>query len=116
MESEAKSLPSKKIQDKLDLTDKIQGPRLHGRKLPAICRNESALYPFTRRPRKLPGRNADTILERCVEGKTQNSKESLHSCIWRKCPKEVFVSKRRLEIAVTEAIEKHNVVYGKSLE
>ncbi|GFX47965.1 uncharacterized protein TNCV_4716021 [Trichonephila clavipes] len=34
-------------------------PRLHGRKLPAICRNESALYPFTRRTGILPGRNAD---------------------------------------------------------
>ncbi|GFT53850.1 uncharacterized protein TNCV_4124271 [Trichonephila clavipes] len=37
---------------------------------------------------------SDTILEGCVAGKTQNSKESLHSCIWRKCPKEVFVSKK----------------------
>ncbi|GFX65825.1 uncharacterized protein TNCV_2043581 [Trichonephila clavipes] len=59
---------------------------------------------------------SDTILERCVAGKTQNSNESLHSCIWRKCPKEVFVSKRRLEIAVTGAIEKHNLGYVKSLE
>ncbi|GFS51341.1 hypothetical protein TNCV_3533781 [Trichonephila clavipes] len=33
-------------------------PRLHGRKLPAICRNESALYLFTRRPGKMPARNA----------------------------------------------------------
>ncbi|GFW89516.1 uncharacterized protein TNCV_1514671 [Trichonephila clavipes] len=31
---------------------------------------------------------SDTILERCVAGKTQNSNESLHSCIWRKCPKK----------------------------
>ncbi|GFX58451.1 uncharacterized protein TNCV_320331 [Trichonephila clavipes] len=59
---------------------------------------------------------SDTILERCVAGKTQNSNESLHSCIWRKCPKEIFVSKRRLEIAVTDVIEKHNLVYVKSLE
>ncbi|GFV36250.1 uncharacterized protein TNCV_2232971 [Trichonephila clavipes] len=59
---------------------------------------------------------SDTILERRVEDKTQNSNYSLHSCIWRKCPKEVFVSKRRLEIAVTDAIEKHNLGYVKSLE
>ncbi|GFU50436.1 uncharacterized protein TNCV_3906461 [Trichonephila clavipes] len=59
---------------------------------------------------------SDTILERCVAGKTQNSNESLHSCIWRKCPKEVFVSKRRLEILVKDAIEKHNLGYVKSLE
>ncbi|GFY15643.1 uncharacterized protein TNCV_1282911 [Trichonephila clavipes] len=51
---------------------------------------------------------SDTILERCVAGKTQNSNKSLHSCI--------FVSKRRLEIAVTDAIEKHNLGYVKSLE
>ncbi|GFY02274.1 uncharacterized protein TNCV_3501571 [Trichonephila clavipes] len=59
---------------------------------------------------------SDTILERGVAGKTKNSNESLHSCIWRKCPKDVFVSKRRLEIAVTEAIEKHNLGYVKFLE
>ncbi|GFV51362.1 uncharacterized protein TNCV_4687251 [Trichonephila clavipes] len=59
---------------------------------------------------------SDTILDRCVAGKTQNSNESLHRCIWRKCPKGVFVSKRRLEIAVTDAIEKHNLGYVKSLE
>ncbi|GFT10535.1 uncharacterized protein TNCV_1942951 [Trichonephila clavipes] len=59
---------------------------------------------------------SDTIHERCIAGKTQNSNESLHCCIWRKCPKEVFVSKRRLEIAVTDAIEKHNLGYVKSLE
>ncbi|GFX78287.1 uncharacterized protein TNCV_5136341 [Trichonephila clavipes] len=59
---------------------------------------------------------SDTILERCVAGKTQNLNESLHSCIWRKCPKEVFFSKRGLEIAVTNAIEKHNLGFVKSLE
>ncbi|GFV58500.1 uncharacterized protein TNCV_1095491 [Trichonephila clavipes] len=58
---------------------------------------------------------SDTILERCVAGKTQHYNEILHSCIWRKCPEEVFVSKRRLEIAVTDAIEKHNLGYVKSL-
>ncbi|GFV93698.1 transposable element Tcb2 transposase [Trichonephila clavipes] len=36
-------------------------PRLHGRKLPAICRNESALYPFTRRPGKMPAQNAEHV-------------------------------------------------------
>ncbi|GFY06207.1 uncharacterized protein TNCV_2680011 [Trichonephila clavipes] len=35
---------------------------------------------------------SDTILERCVAGKTQNSNESLHSCIWRKCPKGMHLS------------------------
>ncbi|KAJ4437513.1 hypothetical protein ANN_17658 [Periplaneta americana] len=30
---------------------------------------------------------ADDLLQRCLEGRTQNAKESLHSCIWNKCPK-----------------------------
>ncbi|GFX89076.1 uncharacterized protein TNCV_2853751 [Trichonephila clavipes] len=34
---------------------------------------------------------SDTILETSVAGKTQNSNKSLHSCIWRKCPKEVVL-------------------------
>ncbi|GFS86412.1 uncharacterized protein TNCV_4519191 [Trichonephila clavipes] len=29
----------------------------------------------------------------CVSGKTQNVNESLHSCTWRKCPKDAFESK-----------------------
>ncbi|GFX28803.1 uncharacterized protein TNCV_4250421 [Trichonephila clavipes] len=45
-----------------------------------------------------------------------NGPSHSYSCIWRKCPKEVFVSKRRLEIAVTDAIEKHNLGYVKSFE
>ncbi|GFV28941.1 hypothetical protein TNCV_618831 [Trichonephila clavipes] len=57
-----------------------------------------------------------TILERCVIGKTQNSNKSLHSCICQKCPKDVCVSKRKLEISVMDAIEKHNLDYVKSLE
>ncbi|GFW38936.1 uncharacterized protein TNCV_1818771 [Trichonephila clavipes] len=59
---------------------------------------------------------SETILKRFVAGKTQISNESLHSCIWRKCPKELFVSKVRLEITATDAIEKHNLGHVKSLE
>ncbi|GFU04550.1 hypothetical protein TNCV_1515991 [Trichonephila clavipes] len=45
----------KKVPESLE---ELQRPRLHGRKMPAIYRDESALYPFTRRPGKIPGRNA----------------------------------------------------------
>lgn len=45
---------------------------------------------------------------RCVRAKTQNVNESLHSLIWRKCPKEVFVSKKRIEIAVANAVSEFN--------
>lgn len=44
------------------------------------------------------------ILERCTRGKTQNANESLHSVIWNICPKEVFVSSKKVAMAVAEAI------------
>ncbi|GBN44821.1 hypothetical protein AVEN_133513-1 [Araneus ventricosus] len=43
---------------------------------------------------------SDEMLSKCISAKTQNANESLHSCIWRKCPKEVFISKKRLELGV----------------
>lgn len=52
---------------------------------------------------------SDEILSRCISAKTQNSNESLHSCIWRKCPKEVFISKNRLELGITAAIKEYNL-------
>ncbi|GBM68743.1 hypothetical protein AVEN_263567-1 [Araneus ventricosus] len=30
---------------------------------------------------------SDEMLSKCISAKTQNANESLHSCIWRKCPK-----------------------------
>ncbi|GFV42595.1 uncharacterized protein TNCV_1316001 [Trichonephila clavipes] len=46
----------------------------------------------------------DELLERCSAGKTQNANKSIHSVIWKNCPKETFVSKRRLEMGVISAI------------
>ncbi|KFM59404.1 hypothetical protein X975_13527, partial [Stegodyphus mimosarum] len=51
----------------------------------------------------------DEILKRCSNGKTQNSNESLHNLIWHHCPKEVFVSKRRLELAALSGISQFNM-------
>ncbi|GBL77772.1 hypothetical protein AVEN_152981-1 [Araneus ventricosus] len=48
------------------------------------------------------------ILNRCTSPKTQNQNESLQTVIWNKCPKEVFVSKSRLELAVTSAASEFN--------
>ncbi|GFW25121.1 uncharacterized protein TNCV_3156241 [Trichonephila clavipes] len=41
-------------------------------------------------------------------GKTQNANESIHSVIWKNCPKETFVSKKRLEMGVISAIGGYN--------
>ncbi|GFU93929.1 uncharacterized protein TNCV_2453001 [Trichonephila clavipes] len=59
---------------------------------------------------------SNEILFRCVSGKTQNANESLHSCIWRKCPKDVFVSKKRINLAVTAAVSEVNIGYVETLK
>ncbi|GFT30085.1 uncharacterized protein TNCV_715461 [Trichonephila clavipes] len=59
---------------------------------------------------------SNEILLRCVSGKTQNANESLHSCIWRKCPKDVFVSKKRINLAVTAAVSEVNIGYVETLK
>ncbi|GFU02192.1 uncharacterized protein TNCV_1547681 [Trichonephila clavipes] len=59
---------------------------------------------------------SNEILLRCVSGKTQNANESLHSCIWRKCPKDVFVSKKRIDLAVTVAVSEVNIGYVETLK
>ena len=38
-----------------------------------------------------------------MKGKTQNANESLHSVIWSRCPKTVFVGVRRVCGAVASA-------------
>ncbi|GBM17015.1 hypothetical protein AVEN_133289-1 [Araneus ventricosus] len=48
------------------------------------------------------------LLARCVSGKTQNVNESIHSVIWINYPKETFVPKERLELAVISAICEFN--------
>ncbi|GFX45997.1 uncharacterized protein TNCV_3132621 [Trichonephila clavipes] len=59
---------------------------------------------------------SNEILLRYVSSKTQNSYESLHSCIWRKCPKDVFVSKKRIVLAVTTGVSEVNIGYVETLK
>ena len=42
-----------------------------------------------------------TLLAKCVHGGTQNPNEAFHHVIWSRCPKSIFVGRRRLEIAVS---------------
>ncbi|GFV98823.1 uncharacterized protein TNCV_2913401 [Trichonephila clavipes] len=51
---------------------------------------------------------SNELLERCIRCGTQNANESLHSMIWAKCLKEIFVNKRRVKRAVTEAVCEYN--------
>ena len=47
--------------------------------------------------------SSDELLHKCLHGGTQNANESFHHMIWERCPKEIFVSKDRLEISVDDA-------------
>ncbi|GFT26741.1 uncharacterized protein TNCV_3709371 [Trichonephila clavipes] len=53
-------------------------------------------------------RASNELLERCIRCGTQNANESLHSMIWAKCPKEIFVNKRHVKRSVTEAVCEYN--------
>ncbi|GFY52420.1 uncharacterized protein TNIN_435101 [Trichonephila inaurata madagascariensis] len=59
---------------------------------------------------------SNEILLRCVLGKTQNTNENLHSCIWKKFPKDVSVSKKIIELAITAALGEINIDYDETLK
>ena len=50
----------------------------------------------------------ESLLRRCLRGKTQNSNESLHASIWRKCPKTDFCGKLRVDASVAMAVSEFN--------
>ena len=52
--------------------------------------------------------SSDVLLLKCLHGGTQNANESFHHMIWERCPKEIFVSKDRLEISVDDATIVYN--------
>lgn len=51
----------------------------------------------------------EALLSRCARCLTQNANESLHSVIWSKCPKEIFVSRARVETAASIAVCEYNL-------
>lgn len=53
--------------------------------------------------------SSDELLSRCARGATQNANESLHSLIWRKCPKETSTSKKRIDLGVVSAVAEFNM-------
>ena len=47
--------------------------------------------------------SAHNLLSRCLHGQTQNNNESINNIIWNKCPKNTYVSRKIIEIAVDSA-------------
>ena len=52
--------------------------------------------------------SSDDLLSRCLHGQTQNENECLNAFIWRKCPKEVYVSRKIIEIGSSSAVIEFN--------
>ena len=48
--------------------------------------------------------SSDELLSKCLHGRTQNSNEAINHMIWQKCPKNIFVQRDVLEMAVNSAI------------
>ena len=55
----------------------------------------------------------DNLLLKCLHGSKKSVNEALNQIIWNKCPKQVFVERKMLEIGVYSAIlEYNNGVFG----
>ena len=52
--------------------------------------------------------SSDELLSKCLHGKTQNLNEAINHVIWQKCPKNIFVQRDVLEMAVNSAIISFN--------
>ena len=50
----------------------------------------------------------DLLKKKCLHGNTQNSNESLNGVIWKRCPKDIFVSRLVFEMGVSSAIINFN--------
>ena len=44
------------------------------------------------------------LLAKCLHGQTQNNNESLNGVIWKRCPKDIYVSRPVLEMSVSSAV------------
>ena len=57
--------------------------------------------------------SSEALLSKCLDGLTQNNNESLNAFIWKKCPKNVYVSRNITEIGMASAvIEFNNGIQG----
>nr|XP_053634350.1 uncharacterized protein LOC128689906 [Cherax quadricarinatus] len=56
----------------------------------------------------------DDMMERCIQGRTQNPNESLHQRIWSYCNKALYKNKWQVDFAVSHAIADYNVGYERS--
>ena len=62
------------------------------------------------------GLSEDTLLMKCLHGKTQNQNESFNKMIWDRIPKATYVGKDLFELGVYDAVGSFNMGASSSLE
>ena len=50
----------------------------------------------------------ESLLLKCLHGKTQNTNESINNIIWTKCPQNIYVERNVLEMGVASAVINFN--------
>ena len=75
---------------------KIPGPHKEHERIPVDIGRK--LVPIFQRL------SEDSLLQRCKRGASQNQNESLHSVIWRFCPKLNYAGRRSIEAAICMAL------------
>ena len=58
----------------------------------------------------------DSLLQKCLHGKTQNQNESFNGVIWQRVPKDVRVNKVTFEFGVYDAVSHFNNGYIATLK
>lgn len=51
----------------------------------------------------------NSLLEKCLHGKTQNQNEALNGMVWQRVPKEVYVGREILEMGLYDAVAHFNI-------
>ena len=75
-------------------------PREHRKEFPRdICQ---AIVPIYERL------GSESLLKKCLSGKTSNINESIHSVVWNICPKNRWCCKRTVETAVALCVTRYN--------
>ena len=54
---------------------------------------------------KLSKLSDDSLLYKCMHDGIQTSYDSFHHLIWKRCPKSVFVGRKRLDVAIDDRYE-----------
>ena len=83
--------------DKVNRTNTFK----HGTGLPLDVREE--IKPIYKRL------SEDSLLSKCLDGKTQNQNESLNGMVWERVPKGVFVGSEVLQLGVYDAVAHFNI-------